>query len=167
MVHAPPPARSTPAGRDRPPISRRLWRTPLVVGLCFGLGYGITSRLLALRWSGFVQLGQSFDVRPFPGTTLQSLRERFGAESLPIRADLDQIEQQARNRQSEEQARRAAEEAEKRLQQPEASLDSAGVVEPELRPEPLPPAQPVQPSPQPPSPSPAPPRLPPPAAPSF
>jgi hypothetical protein len=74
------------------PIRRALWRTPLVVGLCCGLGYGITNRLLALRLPGFLQLGQSFDVRPFPGTSLESLRRQFGTENEGIRGELDLLE---------------------------------------------------------------------------
>ena len=119
MVHASEPARRTPTA---PP--RRLWRTPLVVGICFGLGYGITNRLLALQWSGFVQLGQNFDGRPFPGTTLESLRQKFGAEGQAIRGDLDLIELEAQDRQAQEQARLRAEEENKRLRVPEQPLDA-------------------------------------------
>ena len=135
MVHASESARRTLA-----PLNRRRWRTPLVVGLCFGLGYGITNRLLALRWSGAVQLGQSFDVRPFPGTTLQSLRQKFGAEGQAIRGDLDLIELEAQNSKAEEQARLQAEAEAKRLQAPEQPLDAglpaapAAPVAPELPP---------------------------------
>ena len=98
MVHA--QAQSRPV---RPP----LWQGPLVVGLCFGLGYGITQRLLALGLPQLIQLGQGFEVRSFPGTSLESLRLRFGAEGQPIRADLERqrLEEQQREaeqRQSEE-----------------------------------------------------------------
>ena len=100
-----PPAEPAPAAAaGQPPAPRRLWRTPLVVGVCFGLGYGITHRLLALQWPGFVQLGQGFDVRPFPGTSRESLRQTFGAEGQAIRGDLDLMELEAQNRQAEEQA---------------------------------------------------------------
>lgn len=126
MANAPEPAHRTPL-----PMNRRLWRTPLVVGICFGLGYGITNRLLALQWSGFVQLGQSFDVRPFPGTSLQSLRQKFGAEGQAIRGDLDLMELEAQNRQAEEQARLQAEDEQKRLEPPEQPLDAGLPVEPE------------------------------------
>lgn len=73
-----------PRPRRSPP-----WLGPLAVGLCFGLGYGITQRLLALRWTQYVQLGQGFELRPFPGTALETLRLRFGASDRPVRADLD------------------------------------------------------------------------------
>jgi hypothetical protein len=53
------------------------------------LGYGITQRLLSLQLPTFVQLGQGFELRPFPGTALQSLRLKFGTEAQPIRGDLE------------------------------------------------------------------------------
>ena len=66
------------------------------MGFCFGLGYGVTQRLLALQLPSLVRLGQGFEVRPFPGTSLESLRLRFGAENQDIRGDADllQLEQQ-------------------------------------------------------------------------
>jgi hypothetical protein len=68
----------------------------LLAGFCFGLGYGLTTRLLALQLPSLVRLGQGFEVRPIPGTSLESLRLRFGADSQEIRGDLDllQLEQQ-------------------------------------------------------------------------
>ncbi|MDP5123883.1 MAG: hypothetical protein NWP84_08520 [Cyanobium sp. MAG_04] len=80
-----------------PPSQQRpRWQVPLLVGFCFGLGYGVTQRLLALQLPSLVRLGQGFEVRPFPGTSLESLRLRFGAENQDIRGDGDllQLEQQ-------------------------------------------------------------------------
>ncbi|MCT0216339.1 hypothetical protein KQ298_08380 [Synechococcus sp. CS-1330] len=80
-----------------PPSQQRpRWQVPLLVGFCFGLGYGVTQRLLALQLPSLVRLGQGFEVRPFPGTSLESLRLRFGAENQDIRGDADllQLEQQ-------------------------------------------------------------------------
>lgn len=75
-----------------------LWRQPFLVGVCLALGYGITQRLVAMGLPSLVQLGQGFDSRPFPGTSLDSLRQRFGlgAEGQQIRGDLDlqELEQQ-------------------------------------------------------------------------
>lgn len=71
---------------------RPRWRVPLLVGVCFGLGYGITHRLLALQLPSLVRLGQGFEVRPFPGTSLESLRLRFGTDIEEIRGDLDLLE---------------------------------------------------------------------------
>ena len=82
---------ATPPSQQRP-----RWQVPLLVGFCFGLGYGVTQRLLALQLPSLVRLGQGFEVRPFPGTSLESLRLRFGAENQDIRGDADllQLEQQ-------------------------------------------------------------------------
>ena len=79
-----------------PSQPRPRWQVPLLVGFCFGLGYGVTQRLLALQLPSLVRLGQGFEVRPFPGTSLESLRLRFGAENQDIRGDGDllQLEQQ-------------------------------------------------------------------------
>lgn len=75
-----------------PARPRPRWQVPLLVGFCFGLGYGITHRLLALQLPALVRLGQGFEVRPFPGTSLESLRLRFGADNQDIRGDLDVME---------------------------------------------------------------------------
>lgn len=80
-------AQATAPARPRP-----RWQVPLLVGFCFGLGYGITHRLLALQLPSLVRLGQGFEVRPFPGTSLESLRLRFGADSQEIRGDLERLE---------------------------------------------------------------------------
>jgi hypothetical protein len=61
----------------------------LFVGACFGVGYGVTQRLMRVNVSGAWQGNQLFGVQPFPGTALSGLRERFGAEKMEIRGDLD------------------------------------------------------------------------------
>lgn len=81
------------APRTRPrPVS--LWRRPLLVGICFGLGYGVTQRLLDLRLPALVSWGQSFDVREFPGTSLDSLRLRHGGADQELRGNLELLELQ-------------------------------------------------------------------------
>lgn len=81
------------AATPRPrPRAVSLWRRPLLVGACFGLGYGITQRLLELRLPQFVNWGQSFDVRETPGTSLESLRLRHGSELQDLRGNLEQLE---------------------------------------------------------------------------
>ena len=133
----------TPAPAAGPsPAPRRLWRTPLLVGICFGLGYGLTQRLLALQLPGLVQLGQGFDVRPFPGTSLESLRQTFGAEGQAIRGDLDLMELEAENQAAEERARQQAEEEARRLAAPEQPLETQLPPEARAQPEPVAPAPP-------------------------
>jgi hypothetical protein len=68
------------------------WQLPLLVGVCFGLGYGVANRLLALQLPSFVRLGQGFEVRPFPGQSLESLRLQFGTEEREVRGNLEPLE---------------------------------------------------------------------------
>ncbi|MEI7666215.1 MAG: hypothetical protein WCI65_09235 [Synechococcaceae cyanobacterium ELA263] len=81
------PVRRRQAGR-----SRWSWRRAMGLGLCFGLGYGLTMRLLDLpiasSWKGV----QRFGVQSFPGTELDSLRKQFGDRQGQIRGDLDLLE---------------------------------------------------------------------------
>ncbi len=86
-----------------------------IVGLCFGLGYGASLRLLSLGGEEERGASQRFDVQPAPGTTLESLRQRFGGEARDIRGDLDQIELEQQQKQEEadlKERRRAMEERE-------------------------------------------------------
>lgn len=147
-----------------PTVARLRWRVPLVAGLCFGLGYGVVQRLMDLELASWVQLGQPFDVREFPGTTLESLRLKLGAPVQSIRGDLGVLELEEQQRQADlerkRQAERQAEDAaDEPLEAPEATLAPAPepaletpaapalpepvpVVEPPLRSEPPEPATP-------------------------
>jgi hypothetical protein len=98
-------ARSAPSSPSGP--RGRLWIGPLVAGLAFGLTYGLTQRLLALNVGELIRFGQGFDVQVFPGTTLESLRLRFGDAAGQIRGDLELRELE---RQQAEQAKQAQEE---------------------------------------------------------
>jgi hypothetical protein len=83
-----------------------------VLGLCFGLGYGLVHRFSLLHFGDGSGLGgnQQFGVKAFPGTSLEELRKRSGASSPSLRADLEQIEEERRRaREEKEQARREAE----------------------------------------------------------
>ncbi|QPN64759.1 hypothetical protein [Synechococcus sp. CBW1004] len=148
------------------PVRPRGWRGWLLLGACFGLGYGITHRLLALRletgWSG----RQRFEVKTFPGTELETLRSRFGDASMQIRGDLDLLElerQQTKDAAAIEQRRIEMEERERRRQ------ESASRDEPQPEPAPVDPGADLPPLPEPPvlPPEPSPPVAPPaPAAPT-
>lgn len=116
------PARSSlpnvePPHRPQPETRRISWRTGLILGLCLGLGYGLTHRLLRLSpgipWSGF----QPFGVKPFPGTSLDTLRERYDAKGQSVRVDLDRLEKERKER---EQQRRDDEEIGRRRAEMEA-----------------------------------------------
>jgi hypothetical protein len=136
----------------------------LFVGACFGLGYGVTQRLLRLNPGSVWQGSQLFGVKPFPGTSLGALRERFGNDAMEIRGDLDllelerkrkederelaQREADLKRRQVEEEQRRQQEEERQRLEQiqresapePEAPalapIESPLLSPPEIRAEP-------------------------------
>ncbi len=69
-----------------------LWWSPLVAGVCFGLAYGMTHRLFSLNVGDWGRSGQGFDVQPLPGTSLESLKLRFGAPEADIRGDLERQE---------------------------------------------------------------------------
>lgn len=132
MVQAPAPASTPPRPRPR-------WQVPLLAGLCFGLGYGLTHRLLALQWPSLVRLGQGFEVRPFPGTSLESLRLRFGADSHEVRGTLDLLElerQTAADKPPAQPEARPTAEAEARLTRAEleAASDLPGDREPAAEP---------------------------------
>lgn len=147
----------------------RRWKRWLLLGACFGLGYGLTQRLLSLRvdttWNG----RQRFEVKPFPGTELDSLRRRFGDASMEIRGDLDLLElerQQKREAAAIEKRRNEMEQRERERQQapPEESAPppaaDAAVERPPAPESPLlPPLS--EPDPLPPEPLPPPPGAPP------
>ncbi|QPN71144.1 hypothetical protein [Synechococcus sp. CBW1108] len=82
---------SRPQPGNKPGTQPR-WQLPLLVGVCFGLGYGVANRLLALQLPAFVRLGQGFEVRPFPGQSLESLRLQFGTEEQEVRGNLEPLE---------------------------------------------------------------------------
>jgi hypothetical protein len=63
------------------------WSGPLVIGLSFALGFGVTQRLQALGGSPSIDLGHRFDAQPLPGTSLESLRMRYGAQNESLRGD--------------------------------------------------------------------------------
>ncbi|MCT0223699.1 hypothetical protein [Synechococcus sp. CS-1328] len=95
-------AAAPPPSRPRP----NPWLGPLLVGVCFGVGYGLTQRLLTLNLPGLIHLGQGFSLKPFPGTGLEALRQRFGQEGQQIRGDLDLLELEAQSRQQDEEMRK-------------------------------------------------------------
>ena len=121
------------------PRPQPLWKGPLIAGVCFGLAYGITQRLLSFNVAELIRFGPGFDVQVFPGTSLESLKLRFGDAQGEIRGDL---ELQELERQQEQEAKQRAEAA----KQAEAELQRATQSEPPLEPElPVAPAEPAAP----------------------
>jgi len=66
----------------------------LLVGACFGFGYGFTQRLMRINLSEAWKGEQLFGVKSVPGTSLSVLRQRAGGDQQPLRADLDLLEQE-------------------------------------------------------------------------
>jgi hypothetical protein len=122
MVVLPPTGRGSRGATPPPPESGLgaspawTWRHWLALGLCFGLGHGITDRLLKLRSDDGPAGAQNFSVQPFPGQSLEALRRRHGGPVLPLRADLEALEQDKRMAREKAEAddRRAELEAEQR-----------------------------------------------------
>ncbi|MBM5821470.1 MAG: hypothetical protein FJ082_03140 [Cyanobacteria bacterium K_Offshore_surface_m2_011] len=85
---------ASPGGKQQRAAGRPAWdwRLWAIVGLCFGVGYAASLRLLSLAGPEEGGASQRFDVQPAPGTTLDSLRQRFGGDAREIRGDLDLLE---------------------------------------------------------------------------
>jgi len=86
--------RHRPAQAETPRRPRSPWLMALLAGLCFGLGYGITGRLLCAGVAASKQpLGQPFEVKPHagnePGEPADALR-RSGQRDR--RGDLEKLE---------------------------------------------------------------------------
>lgn len=78
----------------------------MLVGACFGLGYGFTQRLMRINLSDAWKGEQMFGVKSVPGTSLSVLRQRTGGGEQPLRADLDLLEQERRKAEEERELER-------------------------------------------------------------
>ncbi|MEB3322211.1 MAG: hypothetical protein VKI81_05255 [Synechococcaceae cyanobacterium] len=137
---------ATHGRRPGGPAPARGWPWPiwLLIGLCFGLGYGLTQRLALIGpLEGFGDQLR-FGVKPFPGTGLDRLREQAGEDRRDLRGDLERLEREKRQKREEEQLeKRRADlkereelEAERRLREQEQARREA--LERELEAEPAP-----------------------------
>ncbi|MEB3266438.1 MAG: hypothetical protein VKN13_07485 [Cyanobacteriota bacterium] len=128
---------SQPQPSDRQPPSGSRWRVWLVLGLIFGLGYGLSQRLLGLRVDGLLPDGKpSYGFKAPPGTRLEELRKRSSGTAPPIRADLEKLERETRQKREAAEASRRKAEAEARRQQEQERRDTEALNPPA----PLPPA---------------------------
>jgi hypothetical protein len=135
----PAPVRSTRASSSASgPAGSPAWAVPIVAGLCFGLGYGVVQRLMRLELPRAGQLQESFRVREFPGTSLESLRMGQGGEDKPIRGDLGALEQEEQQRKAEQERRKREQEIEAERQRQNLS----DALERDLEPAPAPAALP-------------------------
>lgn len=121
----------SPTTRSRRPAQPDLapprWRRWLVLGLCFGLGHGMTQRLLALHWADDASRPPAFRATsPAEGTSLDELRRQHGESRQPLPADLDTLARQKREAQQKEEAakREAAERQKAGLREEKDRLES-------------------------------------------
>lgn len=115
MVPAPPPPPSGAAsprhrrGRELVGTSSWTWQVWLLFGVCFGIGHGLTQRLIELRPGEAMGGRQSFAVKAFPGSGLERLRNGHGAQNRTLRADLDALEdERLKQKEAQELERRQA-----------------------------------------------------------
>ena len=107
MVAVPPPQSAV----------RRDWIYWMVLGVCFGIGHGITERLIRAQGERGSPAGhQNFGVQSFPGETLEALRRRHGGEPRDVWVDFESLEQEKRNQQDQADAEKRRAELEDRQQ---------------------------------------------------
>lgn len=95
-----PPNRSGARRGATASAPRRDWRQWVILGLLFGLGHGITQRLIRGQGDGSGPAGhQNFGIQPFPGESLEALRRRYGTRPEDVRVDFEALDQEKRNQQ--------------------------------------------------------------------
>ena len=111
MATAPSPTpRTRRQARLAPPEPR--WRRWLLLGLFFGLGHGLTQRLLEVRWQEDSNRPPAFRAKSPPGgTSLEDLRRRQGDQSKSLAADLDTLAREKRDQQQKQEAAKREEAA--------------------------------------------------------
>lgn len=165
MAQAPSSASARPATATPATARGSRWRW-LLFGLCGGLAFGITHRLLSLQLEAPWRNTQPFGVKATPGTSLEALRQRFGGDGKALRGNLELLElEQQRQHQAHEDAQRLQsleeqdrldrERQQRELEQAgPGSLQElpAGSPAPTAEPAPLPPSPALAPPPAPPAP---------------
>lgn len=108
MATAPPPTTRPRQARRAPTPPAPRWRRWLLLGVLFGLGYGLTQRLLEVRWGEGAPKAPAFKPTSTPsGTTLEELRGQHGEKAKPLTADLEEL---ARKQREEKEKERKQEE---------------------------------------------------------
>ena len=111
MPTAPSPTtRTRRQARSSPPAPR--WRHWLLLGLFFGLGHGLTQRLLGVRWQDNSNRPPAFRATPRSGgISLDELRQRHGDQTKALVADLDSLAREKREQQQKLEAAKREETA--------------------------------------------------------
>lgn len=133
MATAPSPT-NRPRRQARPPRPLPRWRRWFLLGLLFGLGYGLTQRLLEVPWGEDSSRAPAFRAKsPSGGLSLEELRRQQADKDQPLPADLDtlarrkreeQQKQEAAKREEAERLKAAQQEEKDRLESDRRRLDS-------------------------------------------
>ena len=97
---------------------RRFWVGPLVAGVCFSLGYGVTYRVMNLRLIFHQIQPESFAYKAVSGVGLESLRLLHGGDRAELLPNLSFL-----NSQSSEKHQQIRSIQEKELIKKQAQLD--------------------------------------------
>ena len=129
MATAPSPqTRSRRQARSASAAAPR-WRRWLLLGLFFGLGHGLTQRVLEMSWGEGSDRPPAFRAMPpSGGATLEQLRQQHGEKAKPLTADLEALARQKREEQDKAEAAKREEAARQKaaLQQEKDRLQSEG-----------------------------------------
>jgi hypothetical protein len=98
----------------------------------------VVQRLMLLDLPQGAQLVESFQMREFPGTTLESLRLKLGEEPRPVRGDLGELEKEEQQRKAEIERRQREQELEAERQRQRLEAPLSRELEPAPAPAPLP-----------------------------
>lgn len=110
MATAPPPSTRPRQVRRTAPTPVPRWRRWLMLGLFFGLGYGLTQRLLEVRWGEGTTRAPAFQPKATPaGMPLEELRRQKGESAKPLPTDLEELAR--KQREEKEKAEAAKQEA--------------------------------------------------------
>lgn len=109
MATAPSPT-NRPRRQARPPRPLPRWRRWLLLGLLFGLGYGLTQRLLEVPWGEDSSKPPAFRAKPpSGGLSLEELRKQQAGKDQPLPADLEALGRRKREEQQKQEAARREE----------------------------------------------------------
>lgn len=121
----------SPTTRSRRPARQAKatprWRRWLLIGLFFGIGHGLTQRLMEVRWGEGSNRPPAFRAKaPSGGTSLEELRRQHGQKAKPLIADLDTLAREKREETEKQAAAKREEEARQKasLQQEKDRMES-------------------------------------------
>lgn len=103
METAPPPSTRPRKARRATPAPR--WPRWLLLGLLFGLGYGLTQRFLEVPWGESSTRPPAFNPKSTPGqSATEATGERKGDDSKPSAANLKDLAEKRQEKKDKEEA---------------------------------------------------------------